>query len=41
MYQEQESVFYYVTVGNENRAQPAAPAHLSREALEDGVLRGH
>ncbi len=40
MYQEQESIFYYVTVGNENRAQPAAPAHLSREALEDGVLRG-
>jgi pyruvate dehydrogenase E1 component len=40
MYQEQESVFYYVTVGNENRAQPAAPEHLSREALEDGVLRG-
>ena len=40
MYQEQESVFYYVTVGNENRAQPAAPAHLERDALEDGVLRG-
>jgi pyruvate dehydrogenase E1 component len=40
MYQEQESVFYYLTVGNENRPQPAAPEHLSREALEDGVLRG-
>ena len=40
MYQEQESIFYYVTVGNENRAQPAAPAHLERDALEDGVLRG-
>ncbi|HSL96848.1 MAG TPA: transketolase C-terminal domain-containing protein, partial [Thermoleophilia bacterium] len=40
MYQEQESLFYYVTVGNENRPQPAAPEHLSREALEDGVLRG-
>jgi pyruvate dehydrogenase E1 component len=40
MYQEQESIFYYVTVGNENRPQPAAPGHLSREELEDGVLRG-
>jgi pyruvate dehydrogenase E1 component len=40
MYQEQESLFYYVTVGNENRPQPAAPEHLSREELEDGVLRG-
>ena len=40
MYQEQESVFYYVTVGNENRAQPAAPGHLDRAELEAGVLRG-
>jgi pyruvate dehydrogenase E1 component len=40
MYQEQESLFYYLTVGNENRAQPAAPAHLSREELERGVLQG-
>ena len=40
MYEEQESVFYYVTVGNENRPQPAAPEHLDREALEAGVLRG-
>jgi pyruvate dehydrogenase E1 component len=40
MYQEQESVFYYVTVGNENRPQPAAPGHLDRAELEAGVLRG-
>jgi len=40
MYEEQESVFYYVTVGNENRPQPAAPAHLDRPELEAGVLRG-
>jgi pyruvate dehydrogenase E1 component len=25
MYQEQESVFYYVTVGNENRRSPPRP----------------
>ena len=40
MYQEQESVFYYLTVGNENQPQPAAPAHLERAELEEGVLRG-
>jgi pyruvate dehydrogenase E1 component len=40
MYQEQEDVFYYLTVGNENYAQPKAPDHLSREELEDGILRG-
>ena len=40
MYEAQESVFYYLTVGNENKPQPAAPAHLTREELEDGVLKG-
>ena len=40
MYQEQEDCFYYVTVGNENYPMPAAPAHLEREALEAGVLKG-
>ena len=40
MYEEQESVFYYLTVGNENKVQPAAPEHLTREELEDGVLEG-
>ena len=40
MYQEQEDVFYYLTIGNDNQAQPAAPEHLSREELQDGILRG-
>ena len=40
MYQEQEDVFFYLTVGNENYAQPEAPAHLERAALEEGVMRG-
>lgn len=40
MYQEQESIYYYLTVGNDNYAQPAEPEHLKRDALKDGVLRG-
>jgi pyruvate dehydrogenase E1 component len=40
MVQEGESLFYYLTVGNQNQTQPAAPAHLGREELEAGVLRG-
>src|SRR5690606_14827321 len=40
MYQEQENVFYYVTVSNENYRQPGAPEHLSRGELEEGVLKG-
>ncbi|MBX3144503.1 MAG: pyruvate dehydrogenase (acetyl-transferring), homodimeric type [Trueperaceae bacterium] len=40
MYQEREDVFYYLTVGNENYPQPGAPAHLKREALEEGILKG-
>jgi pyruvate dehydrogenase E1 component len=35
MYQEQESVFYYLTVGNENYIQPAMP-----KGAEEGILRG-
>ena len=40
MYEEQEDVFYYLTVANENAVQPAAPEHLSRDELVDGILRG-
>jgi pyruvate dehydrogenase E1 component len=40
MYEVGDDVFYYLTVGNENYPQPAAPGHLSREELVDGVLRG-
>src|SRR3954447_26627987 len=36
MYQEQESVFYYLTLYNENYAMPAMPKGLDPE----GVLRG-
>jgi pyruvate dehydrogenase E1 component len=35
MYQEQESVFYYITVMNENYAHPAMPAGAA-----PGILRG-
>jgi pyruvate dehydrogenase E1 component len=35
MYQEQESVFYYITCMNENYAHPAMPA-----GIEQGILRG-
>ncbi|MBM3289355.1 MAG: pyruvate dehydrogenase (acetyl-transferring), homodimeric type, partial [Candidatus Hydrogenedentes bacterium] len=35
MYEEQESVFYYITVGNENYPMLAMP-----EGCEDGILRG-
>lgn len=40
MYQEQESVFYYLMVGNDNYAQPALPEHLTFEAAKEGILRG-
>ena len=40
MYVDGEDVFYYLTIGNENMSQPEAPAHLSREELEDGIVRG-
>jgi pyruvate dehydrogenase E1 component len=35
MYREQEDVFYYITVMNENYAHPAM-----REGVENGILRG-
>jgi pyruvate dehydrogenase E1 component len=35
MYQEQEDIFYYITVMNENYAHPAMP-----EGVEKGILRG-
>ncbi len=37
MYQEQESIFYYLTVGNENYAMPAMPDDPETEA---GILKG-
>jgi pyruvate dehydrogenase E1 component len=35
MYQEQEDLFYYLTVGNENYAQPPMP-----EGCREGILKG-
>lgn len=35
MYEEQEDVFYYVTIMNENYAMPAMP-----EGVKDGILKG-
>ena len=35
MYQENEDRFYYITVGNENYAQPPMP-----EGVREGILRG-
>jgi len=35
MYRDNESVFYYLTVGNENYAHPAMP-----EGSQEGILRG-
>jgi len=35
MYQEQEDLFYYITVHNENYAMPAMP-----EGVEEGVIQG-
>ena len=35
MYQEQEDVFYYITVMNENYAHPAMP-----KGAEEGILKG-
>ncbi|MFT5089111.1 MAG: pyruvate dehydrogenase E1 component, partial [Planctomycetota bacterium] len=35
MYVEQEDIFYYITVGNEQYSMPAMP-----EGVEDGILKG-
>jgi len=37
MYQEQESVFYYITLGNENYAMPPMPVG---DDVRDGILKG-
>jgi pyruvate dehydrogenase E1 component len=37
MYHEQEKVFYYITVENENYPQPAMP---EGDTIEEGILRG-
>lgn len=39
MYQEQENVFYYLTVYNENYRMPAL-AREERERIEEGIVRG-
>ena len=40
MYEQQEDLFYYLTIENENYAQPEAPDDMSRDELEEGILRG-
>jgi pyruvate dehydrogenase E1 component len=40
MYEKQEDIFYYLTLGNANYAMAKAPEHLSREELKVGILRG-
>ena len=40
MYEQQEDLLYYLTIENENYAQPAAPEGLGRRALKEGILRG-
>jgi pyruvate dehydrogenase E1 component len=35
MYQEQEDLFYYITIYNENYAQPPMP-----EGIEEGIIKG-
>ncbi len=37
MYQDQEHVFYYITIGNENYPQPPMP---EGEHIEEGILKG-
>jgi len=39
MYKEQESVFYYVTVENENYPMPAMPAHVDPAAILKGMYK--
>ncbi len=38
MYQEQDSVFYYLTVHNENYAMPAMPGNM--KVTREGILKG-
>jgi len=37
MYEEQESIFYYITIGNENYAMPVLPKD---PAVKEGILKG-
>jgi pyruvate dehydrogenase E1 component len=37
MYEEQESIFYYLTVGNENYTMPHLPTD---DSVKEGILRG-
>ncbi len=37
MFEQQEAVYYYMTVGNENYPQPPMP---EGEGIEDGIVRG-
>ncbi|MBV9864381.1 MAG: pyruvate dehydrogenase (acetyl-transferring), homodimeric type [Abitibacteriaceae bacterium] len=39
MYEDQESIFYYLTVMNENYIQPPMPEG-DREAIKQGILKG-
>jgi pyruvate dehydrogenase E1 component len=38
MYEEQENIFYYLTIGNENYAMPAIPEDSA--SLKEGILKG-
>lgn len=40
MYEQQEALFYYLTVENENYPQEAVPDHLSFAELKEGILKG-
>ncbi len=39
MYENQEDVFYYLTVGNENYDQPAFP-EKNRDKIREGIIKG-
>ena len=39
MYTEQESVFYYITVGNENYEQPPMPTGIDKEGILKGMYK--
>ncbi len=39
MFENQEDLFYYLTVGNENYEQPELP-QKNREAIKEGIVRG-
>lgn len=40
MYEEQESLFYYITVENENYPQPPLPSELAIDEVKEGILKG-